>query len=174
MRYAVSNSLRIVNNVTDEEAKGFYKRSSIEGTNVNVGYSYITHRNNPIIDNNTKTWLSPNLSQDVPFTNGLYKDDLDYWPDGLDTSFANIYASETKYITISEMKDSILEYGAVYARYGGGDTSAINSETGAVYNNHFTQIDHACAIVGWDDNYSVTNFLEDNQPPRKRRLACKE
>ena len=42
----------------------------------------------------------------------------------------------------------------------------MNTETYAQYtNNTNTGISHGVTLVGWDDNYSVENFLEDKRPP---------
>ena len=42
----------------------------------------------------------------------------------------------------------------------------INTETYAQYvDNVYASVDHGVVIVGWDDNYSVSNFPADHQPP---------
>ena len=45
-------------------------------------------------------------------------------------------------------------------------TQYINIDTYAQYtDNSLASATHATAIVGWDDNYSADNFLEDHRPP---------
>jgi hypothetical protein len=42
----------------------------------------------------------------------------------------------------------------------------INPKTSAQYTDtHNAGVNHAVTIVGWDDNYSADNFLEDKRPP---------
>ena len=71
---------------------------------------------------------------------------------------------------INAIKEHIKTNGAVYAGIHGGDGVALggcyNNETGALYcdNSILYPIDHAIAIVGWDDNYSINNFNEDSRP----------
>ncbi|MBR5336884.1 MAG: Ig-like domain-containing protein [Lachnospiraceae bacterium] len=52
---------------------------------------------------------------------------------------------------------------AYMADQGTGGT--INTKTYAQYSDHFTGINHGVTIIGYDDNYSRTNFLSDKQPP---------
>ena len=42
----------------------------------------------------------------------------------------------------------------------------MNTDTYAQYvDNVYASVDHAVTIVGWDDNYDVSNFLPEKQPP---------
>lgn len=58
---------------------------------------------------------------------------------------------------VSAIKSKIMEYGAVSASYYDHD-NYLNEDTAAYYCNVATNTNHAVAIVGWDDNYSVNNF----------------
>ena len=56
----------------------------------------------------------------------------------------------------SGIKEAVMSYGAVYtSMYWGG---SYDSTTHAYYFNGSTYSTHAVAIVGWDDDYSRTNF----------------
>lgn len=57
----------------------------------------------------------------------------------------------------SNVKKMIQEYGSVaismyYSNY------YLNSTTGGYYNNIFSGVNHAVQVIGWDDNYSRSNF----------------
>lgn len=56
------------------------------------------------------------------------------------------------------IKDFIMENGAVITDYF-HDDSFFNDETGAYYCSKPDTTNHAITIVGWDDNYSRSNFL---------------
>ena len=62
------------------------------------------------------------------------------------------------------VKQAIMEYGAVSASYYGSE-SYINQKTYAQYcNDSSLQADHTITIVGWDDDYSKTNFAAGRRP----------
>lgn len=43
---------------------------------------------------------------------------------------------------------------------GTEDTAYYNATTCAYYNNVYTSVNHAVTVVGWDDNYSKSNFIK--------------
>ena len=54
----------------------------------------------------------------------------------------------------TEVKEALMKYGAVQAHI----TMDNNHNGKNYYHNTITAVDHAVAIVGWDDNYSKDNF----------------
>lgn len=80
-------------------------------------------------------------------------------------NFPSYYSSDDK----SEVKEHIKNYGSVYAGVHGASLftgDCYNNDTGAIYcsSSIFYPSDHAVAIIGWDDNYSVENFNEASRP----------
>lgn len=69
---------------------------------------------------------------------------------------------------IQKMKSHLSTYGGIYASiYGLGITTSdfYNNETGAIYVDDASKmVNHAVLIVGWDDNYSRENFVEEHRP----------
>jgi len=68
-----------------------------------------------------------------------------------------------------QMKEHIKNYGAIDAAiYGAAinDTRCYNNATGALYCNSSSTFErnHAVAIVGWIDNYPITNFSASSRP----------
>ena len=49
----------------------------------------------------------------------------------------------------------------------------MNEETWAHYTYEDMSTNHMICIVGWDDNYSASNFLAEHQPPGKGAWLCK-
>lgn len=66
---------------------------------------------------------------------------------------------------INKMKQHIANYGGLYAGIHGAElmSNNYNNETGAIYSTT-EALDHAVTIIGWDDDYSVSNFNENQQP----------
>ena len=81
--------------------------------------------------------------------------------------FPSTYTSERAEI-MPQIKEHIVNYGGIYAGIHGANVlgDAYNNETGAIYctNTVFEPMDHTVVIIGWDDNYSVENFNEDQRP----------
>ena len=67
-----------------------------------------------------------------------------------------------------EMKNFITTYGGLYAHIHGASLMGeyYNNTTGAIYcdQSDISLIDHAVVIIGWDDNYSKSNFNSSHQP----------
>lgn len=167
-KFLTSEELRIYNNINS--VYGFYSYGLTDGRNIETNIQYLTNRNNPIIANNTVSWVAPNYESDVAYTynsnNSTYLSNHS-WPDKINSSYTNAYASDMHYISIDEIKENIRDNGAVYITigYNGDYVNYTNSEK-ALYNSASTALNHAVAVVGWDDNYSKDNFTSSHRPPQ--------
>ncbi|MDR1711363.1 MAG: InlB B-repeat-containing protein [Propionibacteriaceae bacterium] len=69
---------------------------------------------------------------------------------------------------VQTIQRAIMEYGAVWIGYN-ANSRYLNSATYAWYNaadwDEYGWYGHAVTIVGWDDNYSASNFRSAYQPP---------
>ncbi|MCR5809566.1 MAG: InlB B-repeat-containing protein [Clostridiales bacterium] len=89
---------------------------------------------------------------------------------GLDSQYAYDYnvahVTDATWISVSDadaVKQAIMEYGAGTISYF-HDSSYLNSSTGGYYYNAGTNSNHAVTVVGWDDNYAVSNFRSGKRP----------
>lgn len=64
---------------------------------------------------------------------------------------------------ISKIKEAIIEFGAIQTAYF-SDDAYLNFSTSAYYCPNTSTINHAIAIIGWDDNYSKENFASIAKP----------
>ncbi|MBQ6560035.1 MAG: cell wall-binding repeat-containing protein [Erysipelotrichaceae bacterium] len=64
------------------------------------------------------------------------------------------------------IKSYLMNYGAMAVSYCHIDYGCFNETTGAYYQNRYSSnySNHAVTLVGWDDNYSRTNFNSNNRP----------
>lgn len=76
-----------------------------------------------------------------------------------------------KQVMINAIKQQIQNYGSVYASLHGGEsdsgeTNCYNPNTYAKYCDDLSthKANHAVSIIGWDDDYSKDNFLENHKP----------
>lgn len=164
MRVVMSSNLRYMNDYSVSPV-GYHLRHNKEGGDVSLSLSYMTNRNNPIIHGNNFSWNSLNFESDIPYTQSVRTTN---WPQKL-TSSANAYVTETHYIDYDTdlIKDNILQYGAVYLSFRVDKNNGENEDTGALFNESVIETNgglHGVAIVGWDDEYSKTNFKNGHQP----------
>lgn len=72
---------------------------------------------------------------------------------------------------MQQIKNHIKNYGAVYSGIYGESIANeyYNNETGAIYcdDEATCPINHAVSIVGWDDDYEISNFNSAHQPSKK-------
>ena len=68
------------------------------------------------------------------------------------------------YTDNNQVKTAVKTYGAVGVSFYYAATY-YNSTNAAYYYNGASSSNHAVAIVGWDDDYSASNFLSSRQPP---------
>ncbi len=93
-----------------------------------------------------------------------FNDDSSYSPSGL-TVVKHVQdtvliapRNSTGTIDNSQIKEAIMEYGAVYSLMT-YDDSSFDPITDGYYYNGSLAVNHAVDIVGWDDNYSANNFI---------------
>jgi uncharacterized repeat protein (TIGR02543 family) len=79
-----------------------------------------------------------------------------------DLSFNDVAHMQNAYIINyydkSIIKKLIMENGAGAISYYASEIGAYNYDTGAYYQNKKTTTNHCVSVVGWDDNYAVSNF----------------
>lgn len=130
----------------------------------------MTFRNNPV--SNDTTWLAPHFEKDFNFTyitkiNGVEGDYGAVWDDGFSTTYSNAYATGIHYVhtDVQSVKNAVYEYGSAYFVFcvNNTDNTNYNTETYAFYNDYYKSgLLHAVAVVGWDDDFPVSNFKAEN------------
>lgn len=179
MRFVLSEQLPKVNN--DDKNYGYYTRSTGGGANFYCAAAYLTSPNNPILNKEGITWVAPNRTSDVPYTS-INPGQADYyWPENLDSSYGNVYATGVQYIREETIKDYVLSNGGVYISFYADEAGSYNDDTGGFYitearidqlnaeDNRFEPEDkiytnHGVVVVGWDDDYPKENFKPGRQP----------
>lgn len=87
----------------------------------------------------------------VYYTNGAEKD-------------PKVYTEVEVNSVRNAIKEHIIKYGGVSTITYGSDPQNYTTDLTAYYYNGTADYDHQVTIVGWDDNYAVTNFKEGNRP----------
>ena len=150
----------------DEQINELYGKTTEDGGNALMAYSYYSTKGTPKILNGKQTNLT--ISDYVIFPT-VYKDKQD---DGtIKYTNTNAIFGATKYTeeevkkVRSQIKEHIQTYGAVTAVTYAKRTSYYNEDMTAYYgDSSFLAPDHQVTIVGWDDSYSKENFNEEHRP----------
>lgn len=156
MRFVLSN--KVATNRNDNKENGYYTRSPIESSNFWIDSSYLTNRNAPLLNKDGDFWVTSSLESDFG-----YKEFTEF-PQYMDRNIGNMYVTGTAFINQEEIKEYILSNGAVYVEFYADKPAGYNYSTAAFYTNEYYSTNHAVAVVGWDDNYSVSNFKSGNRP----------
>ena len=87
---------------------------------------------------------------------------------GSDSKFTTTYSEELVKANRDKMKMHIMENGAIEAAVQMNNYGSYKSW---INKDKFTP-DHAVTIIGWDDNYAVSNFGTDNRPLNPGAWLC--
>lgn len=166
MNYSTSQSfLNSVNNPMG------YNRNVKDGGAWYAAESYLINGSGAIAENempfeNNENLIDINEIQNKTVSSQVY--DIVYFED------ATYKTGEEKARVMDQIKQHIKNYGSVFSSIHGNSSNSssfpcYNNDTGAKYcsNSFLHEADHAISIIGWDDNYSIDNFQEDEKPSSK-------
>lgn len=171
----------------DGENEYGYNRGVDSGGNAYLSYSYMTSGRGPILEKDmpfVNTSKKVNLSEiqnkevqgqleEFTFFPGIYKE-----KNGNTITYSNgqtgankIVYTKTQVTNIrNEIKEHIMKYGAVISTTSNNNIQFFSNEKQPISSVAYycddenTKADHAVAIIGWDDNYAVTNFNKNHRP----------
>lgn len=121
------------------------------------------------------SWQGAKLESDIPFGYATGKNLNDV------IKLGTVEYGATGIITLPNDKDTIktaiFNYGAVSASYAANSIFSNNNNSCfyayKTFSNSGDIEGHAISIVGWDDNYSKTNFRQGFQPSKNGAWLCK-
>lgn len=130
--------------------------------------------NNLIASAYLVAWKGPVLESDDPYPNSRDTNNITV-RDGIPARYHVqdiIYLpSRTSSADNLEIKNAIMQYGAVSSSYYHNDSYYIDKGQAAYYCDEAVKGNHAITIIGWDDNFDQDNFLK--QPPAPGAFLCK-
>lgn len=165
MDYATIRSGAFLNNEVNEYG---YSRKLSDGGTLNMATQYLANglgavdeKDFPFIDRDD----SIGEVKEVDISNVLNQDVKT-------TLYDTVVFSEDDPDLMQKMKQHIINYGGISAMVHGANAFSgdyYNNETGAMYCNSEIEepVDHAVTIIGWDDDYAVENFNENQRPTSK-------
>ncbi len=123
------------------------------------------------------SWSGVELESNAKYTTGLTKG---YPESQRYSSYAHlqnwIELAPTNADTINNMnaiKQYIIEEGAVMCSFRTSGFGTTGASRYSQYENQALDINHAVTIIGWDDNYSVSNFSSSKRPPKNGAWLAK-
>lgn len=151
--YDLDFSEKHLRNVMSSKGKQGTDYKIIEGNNLLAPLAYFIRWSGPINENEDSYSTNPTSIENL--TPVKHVQGIKILP-------------KKNYYTLNEIKNSVYQYGAVVTNIF-WNFSYINSEKSSFYNPNFNETVnpkisfwHAVTIIGWDDNYSKYNFI--NQP----------
>ena len=162
-----STTKTFLNNEVNENG---FNRAVGEGGSAFFAKAYLTNgmgavdeKDMPYVDSNELISLSEIKNKTV--TSQVY--DI--------TEFSKPTTTEEKEELKTKMKEQIKNYGGIDAAIHEG-RNCLNIETGALYcNDAETHIsNHDVLIVGWDDDYNISNFKEGSRPTQNGAWIAKD
>ena len=133
--------------------------------NANASTSYLDYGGNyEMASRRLSQWIGGIPEAEVPYSNASM-----VLSNGLDSKYAynynvahlrNVYRISLRH-NADDVKQQIMEHGAVGVMYYHDDFNLSSASDGTVYNYYDTAASgggHAVMIVGWDDTYSRNNF----------------
>lgn len=127
---------------------GYYSKTKDVGGNYYLSGAYLSAGRGPILETKLPwSTTSSSKSNTLNQKNDYYVNEIDY-----------ISSKSCDANTILAIKKNLTEYGAMGAQiYAETPTYVSNDKLSYYYNGNNT-INHALTIVGWDDDYSASNF----------------
>ncbi len=163
-----------------------YNREVNDGANPIVGLSYMTRGSGPVLENEmpfSENTSKINLSEiagkkatkkieeyvtfkkilKVKKSNGT----IEYKSGSVNSAFS--YTQKEVTLNRNKMKEHIMKYGGLTTMVVAGSTYDqyynYNLTEPAYYcDNPSVELNHQVTIIGWDDNYPVTNFNAEHRP----------
>ena len=121
-----------------------------------------------------KNNYGPILETDMPFENNMNIINLNSVQNkqpAVDVNDSFIFGNSSGSCNDSAksiIKGHLMQYGAVGTMINmTSDVQYYNAATASYFYNGYASVNHAVTIVGWDDNYEITNFVTGNRPSSK-------